>query len=92
MNKVVDTTGAGDAFVGSLAYFIASNKDIPLEQVYFSIIKSIKKNNTFIAQRSRLNLANALHLCITIIFKSNIFSSNMKQFINFINDRNLPKS
>ncbi len=43
MNKVVDTTGAGDAFVGSLAYFIASNKDIPLEQVYFSIIKSIKK-------------------------------------------------
>jgi len=32
VNKVVDTTGAGDAFVGSLAYFIASNKDIPLQQ------------------------------------------------------------
>ena len=92
VNKVVDTTGAGDAFVGSLAYFIASNKDIPLQQVYFWIIKSIKENNTFIAQRSRLNLANALHLGLTIIFKFNIFSSNMKQFINFINDRNLPKS
>lgn len=32
VNKVIDTTGAGDAFVGSLAYFLASNKDIPLEK------------------------------------------------------------
>jgi len=32
VDKVVDTTGAGDAFVGSLAYFLATQKDIPLEK------------------------------------------------------------
>ncbi len=44
VDKVVDTTGAGDAFVGSLAYLIASNKDIPLEQVNYFVNKSMKKN------------------------------------------------
>lgn len=32
VDKVVDTTGAGDAFVGSLAYLLASKKEIPLEK------------------------------------------------------------
>ena len=42
VDKVVDTTGAGDAFVGSLAYLIASNKDIPLEQVNYLITKRLQ--------------------------------------------------
>ena len=30
--KVVDTTGAGDAFVGSLAYFLACQPEVMLSQ------------------------------------------------------------
>ncbi|XP_053608608.1 ribokinase isoform X2 [Plodia interpunctella] len=29
----IDTTGAGDAFVGALAVFLVSNKDLPLHQI-----------------------------------------------------------
>ncbi|XP_001600273.1 ribokinase [Nasonia vitripennis] len=41
--KAVDTTGAGDAFIGALAYFLAYHKDLPLEE-------SIKRANKIAAQ------------------------------------------
>eukprot|EP00088_Acartia_fossae_P016943 TRINITY_DN19559_c0_g1_i1.p1 TRINITY_DN19559_c0_g1~~TRINITY_DN19559_c0_g1_i1.p1 ORF type:complete len:310 (-),score=48.89 TRINITY_DN19559_c0_g1_i1:229-1158(-) len=33
VEKVVDTTGAGDAFVGSVAYLLATQKSMPLKEV-----------------------------------------------------------
>ena len=33
VDKVVDTTGAGDCFVGSMAYFLAENPDLGLEEI-----------------------------------------------------------
>ncbi|XP_002165880.2 ribokinase isoform X1 [Hydra vulgaris] len=33
VDKVVDTTGAGDCFVGSLAYFLAQRKDLSFNEV-----------------------------------------------------------
>jgi ribokinase len=38
--KALDTTGAGDAFVGSLAYFLASGK---------SLTEAIKRSNRIAA-------------------------------------------
>ncbi|KAH8859542.1 Ribokinase [Schistosoma japonicum] len=50
VTDVVDTTGAGDCFVGSLAYFVACHEDItPAEQIRRSIwvaSQSVRKKGT----------------------------------------------
>lgn len=60
--KTVDTTGAGDCFLGSLSYFLACGKDIcnAAEKAGIIAAESVKKKGTQISYPEKSNLPKTL--------------------------------